>query len=210
MSDPYLDPATRGWIVNMARANFWRVASWYDLEDLVQDGYLCYYKCWNRYTFLTCKNHPLPDDKKRFMALVKAAFTNHITNLANRRTAGPEIALSQVTDEEMNQDALSAMLPAEPEGQSLRCLLNNAPQELISLVELLSAEGRDTVQYLRTRLRRQAVGGAERVRRGRRRLRETTNEHYCRRLGLDPQVTKLREIISAHLGIAEDAEEQLT
>src|SRR3974390_506351 len=106
-SDPYLDRAMRGWIINHAKRQYWRVAAWYDLADLIQDGFLCYYKCKARYTNLTFLNHPLPEDKRRFMSLVQRAFANHITNLANRRTETPELAISQVRDEGFTAEELS-------------------------------------------------------------------------------------------------------
>lgn len=195
---PYLDDAARGWIVNTAKKNFWRVASWYSLEDLIQDGYLCFYKCHARYKFLTVKNHPLTEDKRRFMALAKAAYNNHITNLSNRRTATPEVALSQLLPEgTMAEDHLNALLPVQPEEATLQVLLAAAPKELRELFDLLVQDGVTVVDFARSRLRRHG----DRVQRGRRALRETTNEHYCRRLGLDPRGTDLIGMVRAFLDI---------
>lgn len=199
-NDPFLDAAMRGWIFNTARANFWRVSSWYEFDDLVADGYLCYYKCRSRYDFLTVKKHPLPEDKRRFMGLVQAAFTNHITDLANRRTVTPELALSSCFEDDYSTDQLTELLPPQQEEATLRVLLASAPKELVDLVKLLAQEGRETVKYVRSRLHRQDNG---QLRKGRP-LRETTNEYYCRRLGLNSQTTDLISLVRAYLGL-EDA-----
>jgi len=62
-----------GWIVNHATKNFWRVADWYELDDLIQDGLMVAYKCRERY------GEKL--DPPHFMALVKTAFYRHIAEL---------------------------------------------------------------------------------------------------------------------------------
>ena len=43
--DPFFDAGVRGWIVKTAYKHYWRVSSYYEFDDLVQDGYLCYAKC---------------------------------------------------------------------------------------------------------------------------------------------------------------------
>lgn len=199
-NDPFLDKAMRGWIFNTARKNYWRVSSWIEFEDLVADGYLCYYKCRNRYTLLTDKADPLPEDKKRFMGLVQAAFSNHITNLANRRTAVNETALSACFDEDTSAEQLDKLAPPQFEEATLRVLLATAPKEVVALLELLLKDGRDTVPYARTRIRRVTTAVGERVRLMRRGRRESPNEHYCRRLGLDYRTVDIISLVRSHLG----------
>lgn len=89
-----------GWIVNHACRNFWRVADWYEIDDLVQDGILCAYKCRAKYGV------PGKDiDPPHFMALVKTAFYRHIGDLLRRSRAEQavcdrigDIALREQTD----------------------------------------------------------------------------------------------------------------
>jgi len=69
-----------GWIKNHAAKNYWRVAAHYDLEDLVQDGLMCAYKCKARYGV-----SGVDIDAPHFMALVKTSFHNHIGDLLRRR-----------------------------------------------------------------------------------------------------------------------------
>lgn len=186
-NDPYLDRAMRGWLIRTATKNFWRVADWYDLDDLIQDGYLCYYKCYRKYRHLTELRHPRQEDKRRFMALVQATFTNHITNLANSRTQTVETPLSNT---ELTDVGVEAILK-EPEDVTARLMLHCAPAEIKALMEMLAQEGYDTVKYLRTRLKR-----------GRKTVRETTNENLCRRIGLNYTVN-LYDMFREHFGMVD-------
>lgn len=170
MTDEFLDAGMRGFIVNTARQNFWRVASWYEFDDLVQDGYLCYYKCRRRYTEVT--------DRPHFMSLVKTAFTNHIMTLGTKHNAISEQAISQMGSEDAEGDLLERLGPATPESTSLLVLLANAPAELQQLITALVGEGAEKL-------------GFQRKKEFRRHIRETTNEYYCRLLGKDPETADL-------------------
>jgi hypothetical protein len=186
--DPFLDQSLKGWIINKSRREFWRIAAWYSVEDLIQDGYMVYYKCRNRYSHLTDKPEPTIDDKRQFMALFKVSFHNFITDLANDRTATPEEAHSEAM-----LYAATAGRPQQEEA-TFRLLLASAPKEIAQLVELLMTEGSEKVAYLRSRF---FVKDGEKIRR-RRSLWETTNQHYCRRLGLDATKVDLMKLACDH------------
>src|ERR1700730_17047043 len=85
INDPLMDRSMSGWIVYTARQNYWRVMRWYDLSDLIQDGYLAFAKCKARYGHLF-SNPPTHDERKWFMALVKTTYSNHIYDLAMAKT----------------------------------------------------------------------------------------------------------------------------
>lgn len=106
--DHYLDDGLKKWIVVTARRNYWRVSAWYDLDDLIQDGYLCYQKCVVKYARLIRKRRPSKDDRRNFMALVKRAYENHIHDLASKRTDQKEYTLSTLSgdDEDYSGDRL--------------------------------------------------------------------------------------------------------
>lgn len=230
--DPYLDDGMRGFITNFARKNHWRVAGWCDLDDLVQDGYLCYYKIrrHENYRALTNKRNPTPDDVRQVMALVRTAFTRHVHALACKQSpvTGPHgvpvvYAASQLcVGQETVDDVWSRLLPPEDAGGACAMLVTLATSEVRGLCELLARDVSDAyrgfrrvrcsrlclrethsqraarlgaaqasrVQFLRTRLR---VGDG-RTRLGRHALRETTNQMYCRLLGLS-QKHDVRTII---------------
>ena len=85
-SDSYgLPRPVVGWIHNHAVKNYWRVANWCELDDLIQDGLLVAYKCLRRY------GEPGKNiDPPHFMALVKTAFYRHITEILRRSRAEQE------------------------------------------------------------------------------------------------------------------------
>lgn len=198
-ADAYLDDGVRGWIHNAARKHFWRVADWYDLDDLVQDGYVCYYKCHQRYVVEQqpwrsrdpSKYRPLPrenptsEDRRRLMSRVKMAFLNHVSTLAKQRRDLPETAASQLAVEgEAVDGVLDRLGSAVSEEASAALLLRQLPSELVQLAQALAQDGADVLTTLRHRMRRHSQ-------------RETTNEYYCRLLGLDPSVD-IRAMLRQH------------
>ena len=116
-----LDAGIRGWLVNTAKKNYWRVPSWYDLDDLIQDGYICYSICNRKY------GHDL--QPSHFMALVKVSYINHIHDLANSKTRNsPELIVP------MDSPVFSR---AEPEEATFFTLLKQLPNELQELLFIL-------------------------------------------------------------------------
>lgn len=69
-----------GWIANHARSNFWRVAPFYELDDLIADGVLLAYKCYTKYGI-----PGLEIDHAHYMTLVKRSFHNHIGDLLRKQ-----------------------------------------------------------------------------------------------------------------------------
>jgi hypothetical protein len=74
-----MDDGARLWLFKYAHANYWRVPSWYSEKDLVQDGYMTYWRVVRRY-----------DDKVRrrshMMSLFKICFINHVHDLSKNKT----------------------------------------------------------------------------------------------------------------------------
>ena len=70
-----IDEGGTYWLYKQASSHYWRVKHIYDqMEDLTQDGFLCWYICANRYQEVT--------DYKHLMSLFKTTFRNHIFQLA--------------------------------------------------------------------------------------------------------------------------------
>jgi len=112
-SPRFLDKGMRGWLVTMARKNYWRVAAWMDLDDLIAEGFLAYAICRAKYDDRVA-------NKRHFMALVQITFINQITDLANDRTAQPEIAASQLGNpDDPEGDPRASRPEAEREGEVL-------------------------------------------------------------------------------------------
>jgi len=187
--DVYLDAGLKGWIVNKARREFWRVASWYELDDLIQDGYICYVKCRNRYvlgpaieghsSLVVVGDKPTRDQCRHFMSLVQTAFQNHIMTLAASAARTTEDLVSPLPG-----DAGPTVLDQPvAEEATLRVFLSQLPSELREALQAVITDGADTGVYLRSRIRQD--GG--RVRLMRRAVRETTSQYWARCLG-QPQV----------------------
>jgi hypothetical protein len=180
-NDAYLDAGMRGFIVNTAKREFWKVAGWYEFEDLVQDGYLCFYKCRQRLHKRLLVDSPTKEQRREVQAYVKTAFFNHISTLASKRMAVREITLSNLiqhvhTDQGdvRNADVWNDLAPPQMEEATLLTMLTSAPAEIKQLVQLLVSDGLDLLKFERKRTKRRL-------------LRETTNEYYCRILNLDPK-----------------------
>lgn len=78
MSNREMDQPAKRWVVRTAHRNAWRVLSWYDLDDLIADGALC----WQ----IVCTKYPKITERRHLMALFQRTYTNHIHKLANKRT----------------------------------------------------------------------------------------------------------------------------
>ncbi len=72
-----MDEGARRWMLKTAHTNYWRMCSWYDIDDLIQDGYMCYWRIRRRY--------PQATDKPHIMQLFMRTFTNYIHDLAKTR-----------------------------------------------------------------------------------------------------------------------------
>lgn len=177
-----LDEGVIGWIHKTARKNFWRVAPHIDYDDLVHDGYLDFYRCKDIYKD-TVK------DRAHAMALVKTTFLNRITDLANARTRANEICASQILtlkSEDGETDFWETIVGEGSELASMSELIKRAPWEVAQVFSLfLSDLGLSKLRepYMKN-------NG----------IRESTNEKWCRILGMDASehdlVKEVREFLS--------------
>lgn len=163
--DPYFDKGLKGWIVNTARRNYWRVAAWHDLSDLIQEGFLAYAICRHRY-WHKVKN------KRHAMALVKIVFINRITDLANERTAGDDIAISQIAAEGREGEALEFLAGGFDGDAEMQAAIATAPEEVRQLLRLMNDP--IALEKLNKPLRRYPGG-----------RRETTSERLSRLCGCE-------------------------
>lgn len=166
-----MDAGARGWTVKTARRNYWRVARWYDLDDLIQDGFMQYYRIAGKYSHVTERRH--------LMAIFKLTYMSWITDLANKRTREPEEITSCVLMPGAADDTplWDKLVTGEPEQASLRLVLAEAPAPVRAVLSILATEeGR---ARLRSPYRIRRVG------------RETLNERLCRIAGYDPTTINL-------------------
>lgn len=182
-----MDDGARGWLIKTANANFWRVSKWYELDDLIQDGYLCYYKVKSKY--------PTATDAPHQMALFKVTYINFIHDLATSRTR----AVVEVLDTDLGGQGDDG-----PEGSilanTIECPLgglaefaafaSKAPQRVREVLKLFASN--DGFPALRSAYRHRRVAGSHLVR-------ETTNERLCRILGYDSNAVNLIAELRAFL-----------
>lgn len=165
-----MDEGARLWLAKTARRNYWRVSRWYDLEDLIQEGYVAYSKTLRKYPGVTHAPHR--------MALFKRVFLNRLHDMANKRTRdAEEICMSEMlADDASGLPRKVVEFAAESSIEEALQVFASAPQYVKDAVALFTREA-DLVR-LRSDYRK--------VRRGRWLCRETLNERLCRLTGYDP------------------------
>ncbi len=197
--DVYLDAGLRGWIANKARKEHWRMASWYSVDDLIQDGYCAYLKCRNKYALQPPQpghsalntQTPTKDQRRHFMSLVQRAFTNHIMTLAGHFAESKE-ELLQILPNQSLESAFERVSLPEPEAATIAALLATLPTELVGVLNSLMQDGQDAGGYLRSRLRLEQG----RLRKSRHARRETTEEYWSRVLEEPDLVEKLVDFLA--------------
>lgn len=93
-----LDMDRQAWafVNRIARANFWRVASWYDFDDLAQDGAVIWYRVGRQYPHIS--------DPRHLMSIFKMAYTQHIHDLSKRATRQRELEVAEDDAPELGDD----------------------------------------------------------------------------------------------------------
>lgn len=175
------DEGAVGWIHAYARRNFWRVSSWYELKDLVQDGYLHYYRCVDRYSAVV-------ENRRHFMALFKRVYSVHIITLSNHRTQLTEVPFASMAVAVDGQDTeyrVEEVLGAVSESATGWVLIREAPKEIRAVLSLFSMDS-----MLSRVCQPHKSDGT---------VRETTNEWLCRLCGYDPTKINLRGQVEAYL-----------
>lgn len=189
--DTFLDDGLRGWIANTARKEHWRMALWYSLDDLEQDGYLCYAKCVRAYPQLASIANPTHGERKWFMALVQTSYRNHIMTLAGKFSIAKEDTLPDIAETDDRGGSLEALMSPASEVASILLVLKSAPAEIRDAIDKLLEDGFDGGDYLRSQLYKDGT----RLRRSRRPRRETTKDHFERVTGVSDLPNKLREYL---------------
>lgn len=165
-----MDDGARKWLIKTARKNLWRVADYYDLDDLIQDGLIV----WAR----VVKKYPRAKDKPHLMALFMRSYTNHINTLSKSRTR--------------ERDAVKAMIdtsliiePITDDGFGhLAAKIATAPPAIQNLLRALATEHGSKVLNAVYRQRRDGS-------------RETRQERLCR-MAMVPNGTDLAALARSY------------
>lgn len=153
-----MDSTTKKWLLAFARDNFWRVADHIEFEDLLQDGFVIFYRVRNKYREQG-RTH------KHIINTFKLSVRNHLHDLATQRTRCPY----EFQDDPDKYISLSPrMLPH----QLVELAILQAPFRVRETLAVLASEsGR---RKLRKPYRIRGDGS-----------RETLNERLCRIAGFD-------------------------
>jgi len=177
--DTLMDDGARGWLAKAARKNYWRVSRWYDLDDVIQEGYAAYYD--------TIRRYPDATDPPHRMALFKRVFMSRLHDLANKRTRSVnEVTVSDLCHGSVaSAEVLFETVALDNDISAAAGMLATAPQYVRDAIALFATE--DGLRRLRSAYRK--------VRRGKYLVRETLNERLCRLTGNDPrQVDIVQEL----------------
>lgn len=142
---PELNNSVIGWIYNESYRSLWKVARWYDFEDLVQDGLMIAIKCRQRYGDV---------DLPHFTALVKTSFKNHISSLQHRNNCnGIEYHIAELADIKhlSETQALDKICDPELPQQEIACTLGELPEPIKTVLRLFLSK--ENLRRLRLPLR---------------------------------------------------------
>lgn len=165
-----MDQGARHWLLRTAKLNLWRVATFYDLADLIQDGCLIWYKVVNHYEVKPNRQRLRP----HLMALFKRSYMNHLHDLANERTALEEALVSDLilrSAETSEYDIWDRYVRAPEDGLSHSQLL--AEMEPVAKQALIMLESDAGAEMMRRPYRRRLDG-----------TRETTDERVSSLIGV--------------------------
>ena len=160
-----MDHGARVWLAKTARANYWRMASWYELEDLLQDGAMHYQRIVNRYPDITSRAH--------LMRLFQITFLNHLHDLAKKRTGEADVLATYERERQEN---------IEPDASSFLAAVAKAPPAVRAFLKNLAKDAGAKILRQPPRVR---MSGQE----------ETLNERLCRIAGVDPSTIDLPQTL---------------
>lgn len=159
-----MDKGAKGWLVRYALANHWRVEEFYDVEDLIQDGWLCYLRVQQKYAGIR--------EPKHIMALFKTTYINHLHDLSNKQRK----LLALINSQADYDIAVETFEMRAPDLGSAYFVPEKAPWYVHAFLRLLCSS--DGPAKLRSRYRIRLSG-----------IRELTHDRLCRLIGANPDST---------------------
>lgn len=177
MKPPVFKGPIEGYVVNFLTKNLWRVARTHERDDALQEAYLIYMRC--------CQKYPDVDTEKHFMALFKTAWVNHFTDLANKDT---KVRTSSVVGLGTEADSYAQGAVGELDNSgALVTMLRQAPREVVMVVNLFLNAPQELLELATCTW---AAGG---------RGKSTETDHVAKMLGL-PQGTDPLGATKAYFG----------
>lgn len=178
-----MDDIAKGWLVVVARDHFWRVAQWYDFDDLIQDGHMIWWHVFNRYERETGRVRSRP----HLMRLFKTSYLNHINQLANRKTKNAcELLAGDLVDESNTSGNIWDLFDIAFDIGDVDRMIFEAPSMVRTLLTKLFYE--PPTAAWRSAPRRRLDG-----------TRTDLNTKLCRVVGIDPSENNLAAELRAYL-----------
>lgn len=175
-----MDRGMRGWLFRTVLKHHWRVASWIDIDDLVQDGYYHWLRIVEKYPQATEQAHK--------MRLFQITFINYLNDLSKYRTRQPDVLFSDVAlpDADFADDLnfIERLSPTVDEEVTLNVKAMQAPPHIRAFLKALHTE--------------EGFCAFAKPYRRRKYSRETTNEHLCKVAKLDPRKYNLHGDLIAY------------
>jgi cytochrome c oxidase assembly factor CtaG len=156
-----MDQGAQRWLYKFAHKNFWRICAWYDLDDLIQDGHMCWWKVIRRY--------PDAKDRPHIMRLFQITFSNYVHDLAKERTSQLDAPIASILIGEATEEKF---LDQHETGDYAPTAFAHASAAVRAILKVIN----QSPERLRKPARRHSDGS-----------RETTNERLCRMIGADPR-----------------------
>ncbi len=182
---PQFDGAISGWAVNYIKRNYWRVASRHEFEDLIQEAWIIFDKVRD--------NYPHVNNAPQFFCLFRTAFTNHIHDLAINSTSERNLVVD-ISEEDLSyEDILANIMGDCPNAGFANVLFKQAPRELKLLLRSMFDDAKRDLFLQKMKRRDPGHRLSER---------ETTNQYWCRIVGLDPNKVDLVDLLHEHFGEA--------
>lgn len=180
-----MDASARAWLVTVSLDHFWRVPGWYELDDLIQDGHLVWWRVVQKYETETGRVR----NRAHLMRLFKRSFLNHIHDLSKSKTvARCEVhAIDMVANNvgEFWHDVWDFVAPAR-NVEEFNLLIAEAPAPIKPLLRALVDAA--SLPIMRALYRVAADG-----------TREMVNDRLCRLVGVDPTQSDLATELRAYL-----------
>ena len=185
--EPQWDGPISGYAHNFCAQNHWRVASFMDYDDMIQEAYIKYLHCARKY--------PRVVEPKHFMRLFQIALTNRFNTLSNFASRSGERVdnVAYVDPEDGTESSLIDNVIGEVKhGGDLAVLYSQMPQEARDcLMAMLSG---NPEQFRTGRIKSEVRRGLWK--------RETTNQFWCRIINADATKVNIPEVFRTLLSDA--------
>lgn len=185
--EPQWEGAIAGYAHNYCARNYWRVASFMDYEDMIQESYIKYLQCVRKY--------PRVVEPQHFMRLFQVALMNHFNTLSNKASeAGDRVDSVQYDpDEGEERSIFDNMVGDVKHNGDLAVAYSQMPQEARQCLLLMLDD--DEGVFRQRRKKRELRRGLWK--------RETTNQFWCRIIGADPNKVDLPNVFRKYLSDAD-------